>query len=289
MKPGMQPETMAPAEAKFKLSVVVCVRNEESRLRACLETVFQNHPDEVILVDGNSSDGTVAIARSFPGIQIIETRKSNLTRDRQIGIDAAKNEHIAMIDADHRLLPDDLESLSRDMQEFGFDIVQSGLLSFENHGFWDAAEEETWKMNQNIPGPRSMVGTAPAIFRKRVFNFARFSDEVTKTIDDTDFIYRLSKFPEIKFGIGRTNIRQYHFADFRTYVKKFQWYGKGDGEFCRKNPNRMPSMLYHLVIRYPFIYSLKALSKGYFRAAPFFVLQGAMRFTGLVRYFLKAI
>ena len=52
----------------MKLSVVVCVRNEEDRLRDCLESVYKNKPDEVILVDGNSSDKTIEIARQFPGI-----------------------------------------------------------------------------------------------------------------------------------------------------------------------------------------------------------------------------
>lgn len=273
----------------MKLSVVICVRNEETRLRDCLQTVYDNNPDEVILVDGDSSDGTLSIAREFPGIQIIESKNSSLTRDRQKGIDAAKNQLVAMIDADHRLRADDLESLLRDMDEFNFDIVQSGLISHVNHGFWDAAEEASWELTQNIPGRRNMVGTAPAIYNKRVFNFARFDDHITATIDDTDFSYRLSKFPELCFGVGRTKIRQYHFSDFRTYVKKFQWYGKGDGEFCRKHPERMQSMVFHLLVRYPILHSWKAIRTGNFRAVPFFILQGLLRFTGLTGYFLKEI
>jgi glycosyltransferase involved in cell wall biosynthesis len=271
----------------MKLSVVVCVRNEEKRLRECLETLFQNDPDEVVLVDGGSTDRTVEIAREFPGVRIIESPNSTLTRDRQVGIDATHNQFVAMIDADHRLRPGDLASLAGDMEEFKFDIVQSGLVSHANSGFWDAAEEDSWELTQNVPGRRNMVGTAPAIFNKRVFDFARFDDHITSTIEDTDFAYRLSKFPELRFGVGRTKIRQFHFANFKTYVKKFQWYGKGDGEFCRKHPERAASMIFHLLVRYPFLHSARALSRGYFRAVPFFVLQGMMRFVGLAKYFLN--
>ncbi len=271
-----------------RLSVVVCVRNEESRIKDCLETVFLNEPDEVILVDGASTDRTVEIARGFPGIKIISTQKSNLTRDRQIGIDNARNELVAMVDADHRLRKGDLESLVRDLKNFNFDIVQSGLLSYKNHGFWDAAEEESWELTQNIAGQRNMVGTAPAIYRKKLFEKVRFSDEITATIDDTDFAYRLSLHPEFRFGVGETKIRQYHFADFSTYVKKFQWYGKGDGEFCRKHPRRAPSMIFHILVRYPVIYPLRAVRNGKFKAAPFFILQGWLRFYGLARYILRA-
>jgi glycosyltransferase involved in cell wall biosynthesis len=273
----------------MNLSVVVCVLNEERRIRDCLETIYRNMPDEVILVDGGSKDRTLAIAREFTDIRIIESNNSSLTKDRQKGIDAAIHPLIAMVDADHRLRDNDLESLLNDMEEFNFDIVQSGLISFSNHGFWDAAEEKAWELTQNIPGRRTMVGTAPAIYKKSIFEYARFDDRITATIDDTDFSYRLSKFPDLRVGIGRTKIRQYHFSDFKTYVKKFQWYGKGDGEFCRKHPRRTPSMIFHLLIRYPILHSGKAIRKGSFQAIPFFILQGLMRFTGLVRYFAKAI
>jgi glycosyltransferase involved in cell wall biosynthesis len=273
----------------LKLTVIVCVLNEEKRIRDCLDTIYQNNPAEVILVDGGSGDKTVEIAKTFSHIRIIESKNSNLTIDRQKGIDAATNELIAMIDADHRLHSNDLKSLIQDMEEFELDIVQSGLVSYANHGFWDAAEESAWELTHNLPGRRAMIGTAPAIFKKRVFDYVRFDGQITTTIDDTDFFYRLSRFPEFHFGIGRTKIRQYHFSDFRTYTKKFQWYGKGDGEFCHKHLNRAPAMIFHLLIRYPLLYPAKAILKGRFKAVPFFILQGIMRFTGLVKYFAKSI
>jgi glycosyltransferase involved in cell wall biosynthesis len=119
----------------LKLPVVVYVENEADRLRDCLKTVFQNESDDVILVDGDSSDDTVIITKEFSGIKTIESKNSNLTRYRQKGIDAAKNELIAMVDADHRLQKGDLKSLLSDMSEFNLDIVQSGLISYRNHGF----------------------------------------------------------------------------------------------------------------------------------------------------------
>jgi glycosyltransferase involved in cell wall biosynthesis len=273
----------------MKYSVVVCVRNEESRLRDCLRSIYNNSPDEVILVDGDSTDDTLKIAREFPDIKILESKKSSLTLDRQKGIDAAKNQFIAMIDADHRLQFGDLESLLREMISLDFDIIQGTLVSFKNHGFWDEAEELTWKLTQSIPGQKSMIGTAPSFYNKRVFDFVRFDSRITKTIDDTDFFYRLSKIPKIRVGLGSTKIRQYHFSSLGTYIKKFQWYGKGDGEFCRKHPERMPSIFYHLIVRYPIIYSYGALRAKYYKAIPFCILQGVMRFVGMIRYFLRLI
>lgn len=263
------------------VSVVVCTKNEEYRIEDCLKTIVNNDPGEIIVVDGESTDATIAIAKKYAN-KVIQSHNSNLTRDRQIGIDAAKNEYVAMIDADHRLSKGDLHSLLEDLRKYDFDIVQSQLISFENHNFWNNAEEQSWQLTHNFPGPKRMIGVAPAIFKKNIFERVQFDDNITSTIDDTDFMYRLSKVSGIRYGIGQTKIRQLHFGSFKTYIRKFKWYGMGDGEFCVKHPNRAISMFFHLLIRYPIIYTLKAIKKGKFKAIPFFVLQGCVRFYGMI-------
>jgi len=46
-----------------KLSVVVLTKNEEGRLRECLESV--KWADQIIIVDDQSQDRTLEIAREF--------------------------------------------------------------------------------------------------------------------------------------------------------------------------------------------------------------------------------
>jgi hypothetical protein len=70
--------------------------------------------------------------------------------------------------------------------------------------------------------------------------------------------------------------------DFSIYWKKFRWYGRGDGQFCIKNPERAPSMVYHLLVRYPIVYSVRGMRAGKLKAVPFFMLQGWLRFASLV-------
>ena len=272
-----------------KLSVVVCTLNEETRLDGCLSSILLNPHDEIIIVDGGSRDRTVEIAIKY-GARVIESSNSNLPRDRQLGIDNARNDYIAMIDADHRLGPSDLQTLLNDLRKYDLDIVQAQLISYENHSFWNAAEEQAWSLTHNVPGrktgPEKMIGTAPAIFKKHVFEKIKFDDHITSTIDDTDFMYRLSKIPNLEIGIGDTRVKQLHSAPFKTYVRKFKWYGRGDGEFFRKHPNRAFSMTFHLLIRYPILYSWRGIRSGKFKAVPFFVLQGYVRFYGLLGYLL---
>jgi len=269
-----------------KFSVVVTVKNEEKRIRDCLTSVFSDNPDEVILVDGDSTDKTLEIARTFDGIKIIESKNSTLTRDRQVGIDAARNPYVAMIDGDHRVKSGDIGSLIQEMEERKFDVIQSSLVSYQNSGFWDRAEEALWRLAHNIPGKKHMIGGAPTIYKKSVFDYVRFDDMITKTTEDTDFFYRLSKFKNLSVGVGKTTIMQYHFATFKAFVKKYRWYGKGDGEFCQKHPERAPSMFFHLLIRYPLIYSFRALKQGNFYAIPICILQGLTRFSGVSQHLI---
>src|SRR6266481_7606322 len=51
----------------MKVSLVIPVRNEESTLRNLIATIHRQlrQPDEIILVDGGSTDGTISLARQL--------------------------------------------------------------------------------------------------------------------------------------------------------------------------------------------------------------------------------
>lgn len=269
------------------ISVVVCVKNEEKRIGDCLNCIVKNNPDEIIVVVGKSSDRTAELALRYTNKVIQTTTNSNLTKDRQIGINNAKNPYIAMIDADHRLKKNDLKLLLKDLKSMKFDIVQAQLKSYKNNNILNKGEEEMWELNHNIPGPKKMIGVAPAMYKRVIFNKIRFDDTITKTIDDTDFIYRLSKISNIRYGIGKTKVAQIHDSKIHDYLKKFKWYGIGDGEFCIKHRNRLPSMWFHLLIRYPIIYPLRALLNRKFCAALFCWLQGVVRAKWMFYTFIR--
>ena len=267
------------------ISVVVCTKNEGARIDDCLQSVLMNNPSEIIVVDGMSADDTAERARKYAD-KVIVSKAGSLCADRQVGIDNASCEFIAMIDADHRLEKGSLLALVNDLHELDLDMVQSQLRMYQVKGFWDKAEDEMWQLNHNHVGEKEMIGTAPAIYKKEIFQQVRFEPETTPTIDDTDFIYRLKRDTNFKIGVGRATVMQHHFSSFHDYYKKFMWYGYGDGEFCRKHPSRALSMIYHLAIRYSFIYPIKALVKGKLNASLFCCIQGLVRIAGLLKYFL---
>lgn len=271
--------------ARLPLSVVVCTKNEEARIQACLESIFEEQPDEIILVDGGSSDNTILIAEPYVS-KVIRSPNSNLTRDRQIGIDSARNELIALIDADHRIRKNDLNGLTNDLNHFELDIVQAAL-EIQPDGFWCKSEAVMCELFENVPGLKKMIGVAPCIFRKHVFDHIRFEDKITSTIDDTDFMYRLHKLGLFAVGMGTTRVYQKHEPELKSYLRKFKWYGRGDGEFCVKHPERAYSMFFHLSIRYPFLYSWRALIARKPFAIPFLVMQGYVRLWNMIKRIIE--
>lgn len=87
------------------LTLVIPVYNEESHLKACLEAVAAqaDKPDEVIIVDNNSTDKTVEIAKSFPFVKVFNEKEQGVTHARNTGFNLAQSDIIGRIDADTRI------------------------------------------------------------------------------------------------------------------------------------------------------------------------------------------
>jgi glycosyltransferase involved in cell wall biosynthesis len=86
----------------MKLSVVLAVYNEEKNIQDCLESV-KDFADEIIIVDGGSTDNTVEIAQKYTA-KIIKTDNPPIFHiNKQIGVNAAKGEWILQLDADERI------------------------------------------------------------------------------------------------------------------------------------------------------------------------------------------
>jgi glycosyltransferase involved in cell wall biosynthesis len=88
--------------AKMRISLVIPVYNEVDRIHDCLTAVARQtvRPFEVIVVNNNSTDGTIAIARAFPFVRIITEDRQGVVYARDAGFAAARGDVIARIDAD---------------------------------------------------------------------------------------------------------------------------------------------------------------------------------------------
>lgn len=99
------------------VSLVIPIRNEEDSLMSLIESIERQtlRPDEVLLVDGGSEDATVTLARRLiadrPGYRLIEAGNATPGRGRNVGINTAGQEWVALTDAGIRLAPNWLAAL----------------------------------------------------------------------------------------------------------------------------------------------------------------------------------
>jgi glycosyltransferase involved in cell wall biosynthesis len=108
-----KPDTIAPFSSQEflafpKVSVVIPTLNEAQNLALVIPRV-PNWVHEVLIVDGLSTDDTVAIARSLlPEIRIIEEHKKGKGAALRAGFTAATGDIIVMLDADGSMDPQEL-------------------------------------------------------------------------------------------------------------------------------------------------------------------------------------
>jgi glycosyltransferase involved in cell wall biosynthesis len=95
-----------------KISVVVLTKNEEKNIKDCLESV-RGFADEIVVVDDESTDKTVDIARLYTDRIII--RKMDIEgSQRNFAYAQARNLWVLTLDADERLT-EELKSEIRDV------------------------------------------------------------------------------------------------------------------------------------------------------------------------------
>jgi glycosyltransferase involved in cell wall biosynthesis len=92
------------------ISVIVPVHNGEKFLGEALTSIFAQdyRPIEVIVVDDGSTDGTGAIARSYPEARYFYEGKQGSATAKNTGIENSRGELVAFLDADDLWLPSQL-------------------------------------------------------------------------------------------------------------------------------------------------------------------------------------
>src|SRR5215467_11472134 len=88
------------SEKHISISVIVPTRNEAPNLRYVLPHI-PAYVNEVILVDGHSTDGTIAEARRLlPSIRIVEQIGKGKGNAIRAGLEVATGDIIVLLDAD---------------------------------------------------------------------------------------------------------------------------------------------------------------------------------------------
>lgn len=97
---------------KIKISVAIATHNEEANIGGCLKSV-KDIADEIVVVDGNSEDRTVEIAKSFSAKVIQIPNDPMFHNMKQKAFDLSGGDWILYLDADERVSPKLAEEIKK--------------------------------------------------------------------------------------------------------------------------------------------------------------------------------
>lgn len=150
------------------MSVLVPARNEAGRITLLLQDLAAQapvRPDEVIVVDDASEDGTLAQARSmaarWPALRVLALEGAHGKKAAlEAGMAVATHPVVLFTDADVRFGPGRLAAFGRAWAASGADLLLGPVFMREAHGLWGRYQREEQAVLLGVSAGSALTGTA---------------------------------------------------------------------------------------------------------------------------------
>ena len=264
------------------LTAVVCTLNSESSLTHCLSSL-KEFLDEIIVVDGGSTDKTLEIASRFK-VQILHDSGSGLGEARGLGLSKVKSEYVLNCGADNvinvKVVRKMIERLKAEPNIYGV----SCQTVVEEDVYIGKASNRIWRTKFNS-GYASMVGT-PNIFRtQQLRKFGYIQSRGWS--DDEEICTRMREEDGALFEILSDQCIEVGQASLKRQIYRFFHYGYSDYEIysARKQAwsfrRKAKSILHPLRVEFLVpMRELEVTDKVY--CFPLLVLATLLRYAGWI-------
>jgi len=221
---------VATEEGPIDVTVIVPVRNAAAILPECLDSVVRQQPTGIVVVDGNSIDDTVDIARRY-GVTILSDEGKGLPVARMLGAQEARTRYVALVDADVVLPDGSLRRLLGEYVSGRYGGLQAGLHSEGGKDYWSRAlaQHHRWGRSKN------WFGLVATIFERQTLLDIGF-DERFISGEDIELRWRMVRAGH-EVGVSRTTVVTHRFAGggFALARSQFEMDGRGLASMVVKN------------------------------------------------------
>ena len=225
----------------MKSSVIATVLNERDTIERLLTSLDgqTRRPDEVVIADGGSTDGTLSILNSWASseslpLRVIETPGANISEGRNAAISAATGALIATTDAGVRLEDDWLERLLAPFDREGTGQVisiVSGWFVPDPQTLFEAAMGATVLPQLRDVNPETFLPSSRSVaFRKAAWEACGGYPEWLDYCEDLIFDLRLRDLYR-SFAFAPDAV--VHFrprGSLKAFFKQYYQYARGDGK-----------------------------------------------------------
>jgi glycosyltransferase involved in cell wall biosynthesis len=128
--------------ADCSISIIIPAYNVEKYLKAALDSIKEQTelPDEVILIDDGSTDGTLDVANAFEfpvPYQVVSIENGGQGNARNLGVSLASSEYVYFFDSDDLLTVDCIKFLKAQIRKNKSpDIILFSGKSFNDKGYF---------------------------------------------------------------------------------------------------------------------------------------------------------
>ncbi len=172
------------------ISAILPVKDGERYLAEAIESILgqSRPPEELIVIDGNSTDRSPEIAGSYPEVTLIRQTGDGLAQAWNQAVRASSGDLIAFLDGDDYWLPGNLETQSRLLEERPELAGSLGRVKFELMP--GEPPPPGFRMNL-LEGDH--IGPMPgnALVRREVFESVGYFDESYRLSMDVDWFARI--------------------------------------------------------------------------------------------------
>ncbi|MFN2467142.1 MAG: glycosyltransferase [Gaiellaceae bacterium] len=228
-------------------SVVVCARNESALVGRCLASLERcDYPRlEVIVCDDGSTDGTNEIARQFP-FRLLTLEHGGLSRARNAGIEAARGEIVAFLDADAECHPEWPYHLALSLEDenvcaTGGPNLPPALAPFSERV---VALSPGAPVHVLITDDRAehVPGCNMAFRKDALERIGGFDPIYTAAGDDVDVCWKLLDLGcEVGFSAA-AQVRHHRPATFRDYLRQQRNYGRAERKLSGRHRHRFNAL-----------------------------------------------
>jgi glycosyltransferase involved in cell wall biosynthesis len=220
---------------RIPVSVIVTVFNEANSIEGLMQslTAQTRPPDEIVVVDGGSTDGTVDILRRLGIASLVVREKSgaNISQGRNLAIQSASHEVIACTDAGVRLDPDWLAQLAAPFASTAPPEVVCGFFLADPQSCFEralgAATLPDWK---DIDPAHFLPSSRSVAFSRSAWRKVGGYPEWLDYCEDVVFDLRLRR-AGVRFGYAPQALA--HFrprATLAAFHRQYYRYARGDGK-----------------------------------------------------------
>jgi cellulose synthase/poly-beta-1,6-N-acetylglucosamine synthase-like glycosyltransferase len=223
-------KTIKSAES-IEISVVIPAFNEEKFLPICLQSLNKQDfdlPYEIIVVDNNSSDRTAAVATEL-GATVVSEPRRGITWARQKGVEVARGEIIAYVDADTYVGADWLSQIYNKLQDHDEVVGVTGIIYYTKGATWKGKlpalfgssylfGDLAFRFLFRKPGP--LWGGNFAVRKQALIDVGGFNKQIEFYGEDMDLSMRLGKIGKNSYNrkqVAYTSPRRYEYQPvFKT-------------------------------------------------------------------------